>query len=324
MKIVRPIRDIYHQNKTLFEDLKKEIEETLKPKVEENNWFFVSRIKGLESFALKIETGRVDQPNKLEDFYACTIIVPTTTDILDAEILVKKEYKVQQKRPKCAEITHKASSDFVFDELRLYVTQGSLVTGKQTHLNDLKFEVQIKTILQYAWGIATHDLIYKSDTVSWPRERIAFQVRAMLEHAEVAITNTERLLEAPNVAKTNPRTEAITSLIAHLNAIWPSDNLPKDVKRLAVSIYELFRNCRIDVAEFPQIVDEEKLRLGTLPNDISPYALTVQALANNRASLLKNYLNATKKRGKIVIHNGMDLPSWIVKTHSKIVNMDSS
>ena len=322
MKIVKPIRDIYYQNKTLFEDLKKEIEETLKPKVEENNWFFVSRIKGLESFALKIETGRVDQPNKLEDFYACTIIVPTTTDILDAENMVKNEYKVQRKRPKCAKITHKVSSNFVFDELRLYVTQGSLVSGKQTHLNDLEFEVQIKTILQYAWGIATHDLIYKSDTVSWPRERIAFQVKAMLEHAEVAITNTDRLIEAPNVAKTNPKTEAITALIADLNAIWPSDNLPKDIKRLAESIYALFRNCNIDVSEFPNIVEEERLRLGALPNDISPYALTVQALAHDRKSRLRKYLDTTQKKGKIVIHNAMDLPKWMFKKHSKIVNMN--
>jgi hypothetical protein len=47
----------------------------LKPLVEQKGWFFTWRLKELESFALKIETGRVSNPVALEDFFACTIVL---------------------------------------------------------------------------------------------------------------------------------------------------------------------------------------------------------------------------------------------------------
>ena len=87
MKIVKRLRDIYNECKPRYTLLSEEVRKVLKPKVEERDWFFLSRLKELESFALKVETGRVPYPAKLEDLYACTIVVPTMAETTDAERL---------------------------------------------------------------------------------------------------------------------------------------------------------------------------------------------------------------------------------------------
>ncbi|MGD0076622.1 MAG: hypothetical protein ABSD31_20175 [Candidatus Binataceae bacterium] len=164
MKIIKQLRDLHQASSIKYERLAAEVRETLKPKVEDNDWFFISRLKELESFALKVETGRVPDPSNMEDFFACTIVVPTVLKIDDAEGLVRSLYDFHGRRPPDDAATQKASSSFAFDDLRLYVKRRTLASGKDQELDGLIFEVQIKTILQHAWSTATHDLIYKTDT----------------------------------------------------------------------------------------------------------------------------------------------------------------
>lgn len=240
MKIVNQIRNIHDESKDRYARLSQEVRDILKPRVEDNGWFFLSRVKTLESFALKIETGRVSDPAKLEDFFACTIVVPTMQQIRQAEDMVRPLYDFVSRRPEDDALTHKDSSNFVFDDLRLYMARRPLASGKEPDLDGLVFEIQIKTTLQHAWAIATHDLIYKSGTVSWPRERIAFQVKAMLEHAEIAIAEANRLADTPGIAKMNTKTGSVIKLIEKIETIWPSDQLPQDIRRLAEILYDLF------------------------------------------------------------------------------------
>ena len=321
MKILKRIRDIYDERQPLYELLAQEAEEVLKPKAEEKGWFFLARVKEIESFALKIETGRVKEPACMEDFFACTIIVPTIAQIDQAERLVLSFYSRNSRRPPSKDMTHKTPSNFVFDDLRLYVARRPSASGRNLQLDNVVFEVQIKTILQYAWGVATHDLIYKSDTVSWPLERLSFQVKAMLEHAEIAISEAARLAEAPALAKKDKRTVGILRLIGHIRHIWPSESLPADIKRLAETMFELLRSCDLDVRRFPKIIEAEKRRLGILPTDLSPYAFTVQALAQSTAVDFRQKFERKRARTIIVIHDGMELPEWMSVQHPRIVNL---
>jgi ppGpp synthetase/RelA/SpoT-type nucleotidyltranferase len=321
MKIVKQIRDIHAEYRPCFEDLAEEVKGVLKQRAEEKNWFFLARVKEIESFALKIETGRILDPAKMEDFFACTIVVPTMVQIDEAEKLVLSLYDLVNRRPKDDAITHKASSNFVFDDLRLYVARRPLTSGKNSELEGIVFEVQIKTILQYAWSVATHDLIYKSDTVSWPRERIAFQVKAMLEHAEVAIAEATQLADAPAVAKKDKWTSGILQLIEQFNNIWPRERLPTDIKRLAETIFDVLNSCDLNVDRFSEIIRTEENRLGILPADLSPYALTIQAIAQNNSTNFEHKFNRRHIRTKILIHSGMELPSWMLETHPRIINI---
>ena len=149
------------------------------PRVEDRGWFYRDRVKTLESFTLKVETGRFPDYARMEDFFACTVIVPTFSQLDDAIGMIEDLFELVRRHPEGDAETHKGASNFTFDDLRLYVQRRAAANLPPSELDGIIFEIQIKTILQYAWGIATHDLIYKTDEVSWPKERIAYQVKAM-------------------------------------------------------------------------------------------------------------------------------------------------
>ncbi|MFB2553853.1 hypothetical protein [Ensifer soli] len=320
MKIIKTIRDLHSESEERYKRLADEVQLLLKEEAEKQGWFFVWRLKELESFALKIETGRVDDPAKLEDFFACTLVVPTLSHIETAENAVLSHYDLAARRPPDDGKTFKESSNFRFDDLRLYVSKRPSQTGKNLDLDGLVFEVQIKTVLQHAWSLATHDLIYKSDTVSWPRERIAYQVKAMLEHAEIAIAEANRLADAPAVAKKDEVTTETLKLIEQIRAQWSPDRLPRDIKRLAETTQKMFKALRLDVDQLTPILAAEKRRVGLLPNDISPYAFIVQALSHSSIFDFQSALQKAK-RMKVLVHDGMDLPAWMSQDHPKIIRI---
>ncbi|HVW64048.1 MAG TPA: hypothetical protein VHB01_03460 [Nitrosospira sp.] len=319
MKIAKAIRDAYNSAKGQYKRLSEDVCAKLEPEVSSKGWFFISRLKQLESFALKIETGRVDDPRRMEDFFACTIIVPTLLQVSVAEQFLEEIYEVDTRRPLNDEITHKKASDFVFDDLRLYLKRRATATGRNDDLEGVIFEVQIKTILQYAWGIASHDLVYKTDNVSWPKERIAFQVKAMLEHAEIAIAEAERLADSPAISKKNQETASMLKIIHVIRGFWTPDRLPRDIKRLAESILRVIKTCDLKSSELEAVLIKEKQRLGVLPTNLSPYAFLIQALAHNADLDFKTKLTSRNLRTKILIHDDMDLPGWMREPNDKII-----
>ena len=295
----------------------------LKGRVESAGWFYSSRIKSLESFAQKIEMGSVLDPTHLEDFFACTVVVPTLSEISRAEDMVSQLYDRKERRPRDDKFTRKMSSEFVFDDLRLYVARRTRESGKDPDLDGVVFEVQIKTILQHAWSVATHDLIYKADTVSWPLERIAFQVKAMLEHAEISVSEAKVLARAPGVAKEDQQTRDVLEVIRHVRKVWPEDQLPRDVKRLAISVLALLRLCGVSVDTFPDIVGEEERRVGGVLRELSPYAFAVQALAHSSLVDLREALERDPEQAQVVVvHSGMDVPGWMRGGHPRILNLN--
>lgn len=322
MKIAKAIRDTYNSVKSQYERLSDDVRAKIEPQISSRGWFFVYRLKEVESFALKIETGRVDDPCRMEDFFACTVVVPTLLQVSVAEQLLEEFYDVETRRPSSDETTHKKSSDFVFDDLRLYLKRRMTTTGRNDDLEGMVFEVQIKTVLQYAWGIASHDLIYKTDNVSWPKERIAFQVKAMLEHAEIAIAEAERLADSPAISKCDGETTTTLEIIHVIRKLWSPERLPRDIKRLAESVHQVMKFCELSSSDLESILVKEKRRIGVLPNNLSPYAFLIQALANSVDFDFKAKLSGSRnRRTKILVHSDMDLPGWMKDPHSKIIRI---
>jgi ppGpp synthetase/RelA/SpoT-type nucleotidyltranferase len=308
MKIPGSVRRLHEDQKAVNDRLKILVDQQLAG-LKQSRWHYESRVKELLSYALKIESGRFQEPHALEDFFACTLVVSNATEIAEAERIVAENFTVKSRRPKQRNQTHKSPDCFPFDDLRLYVTLRASPTLPPSDLADVIFEVQIKTFLQHAWVIATHDLLYKTDDVNWSKQRIAFQIRAMLEHAEISIQEAEALAASAALAKEDSHTLSIKEGIKLVKAQWAGDELPPDVRRLAENVTNLLAGLRLKVDRLEEILQDGKAkRAGAHPSNLSPYATIVQYLLEAEQDKMVSLLTDEKGRTKIFIPTEIDLP----------------
>lgn len=311
MKIVKSIQELYNKKVDFYKILKSKTDELISSQKDER-WHYESRIKKIESFSQKIETGRFDQTEIFEDFFAATIVVKNLNEIKTAEELIKKNFSIHVRRPDSVNYTHKDSHSFPFDDLRLYISLKDNQTGEfAEHIYTLKFEMQVKTFLQHAWTIATHDLIYKSDKINWAKERVAYQVKAALEHAEVTISGIEELSKLSELAKENKEVKKVNKLISIILKHWSQEDLPMDRRRLAQNTLSFIEAINLSINELDEILkNETAANRGTLIRDLSPYLIVVQSVFHTHPEKVGAFLKESngKLRQRILITSEMTLP----------------
>jgi len=313
MKIPASVRRIYEDQKAVNDKLRVKVDPRMLG-LKKERWHYESRVKELPSFALKIESGRFADPKALEDFLACTLVVANAGEIDEAESLIRENFTVKSRRPPSQKETHKSPDSFPFDDLRLYVSIADTPAEPPTDLVGLVFEVQIKTFLQHAWAIATHDL-YKSDDANWSKERIAYQIKAMLEHAEVAIQEADSLAKCSALAKEDWRTGATKKAIALLKSQWSQDELPHDVRRLASNITILLDALRLKIERLEIVLNEEReKRAGVHPSNLSPFGTVVQYLFETEREKMISLLKDGKSKVRVLIPEEIELPEDMDQT----------
>lgn len=308
MKVPASVRRIYEDQQIFYSRLKKQVDQRVAG-LKQPRWHYESRIKELDSFALKLESGRVASPAALDDFFACTLVVANGAEIAAAEARLGSTFQVRERRPADDARTHKRSECFPFDDLRLYATLPDRPSAPPTDLAGRLFEIQIKTFLQHAWSIATHDLVYKGDDADWSKERIAFQIRAMLEHAEVAIQQADSLAQSAIIAKEDARTASARAVTRLVRSQWSMDELPKDVRRLATNIRGVLKGLEMTPGQLEVILDRGKAtRSGRHPSNLSPYATVVQYLFDAEPDRMLALLRRSPGR-RVFIPKEIELPT---------------
>jgi ppGpp synthetase/RelA/SpoT-type nucleotidyltranferase len=320
MKIVGSIRSKFEENRQEYQLLKQEIDLLLDGH-REKKWHYESRLKELESYAQKAETGRL-APNRPEDYFACTIVVENATSIQRAVELVEKYCDIEYKRPAQTTVTHKGPESFPFDDLRLYVRLKANPSLPPKQIDKLLFEVQIKTYLQHAWTIATHDLVYKSNDISWSQQRIAFQIKAILEGAETSILSAQALKSAPNINLQDGKTSQQKEIITAVTKLWEQSDLPDNITRLAQTIYDLMKAVNIHLDEVVKCVNAETgVGRGVNTKNLPPYLIIIQSLINSNNTSFKKYVTTKKpeRAFKILIPSEIEIPPSYPRLHTTAI-----
>lgn len=285
MKVSSQVNSLYDELKVIAEELGKYINGRLKETCDANQWLYISRIKEKESFAQKLEMGRYKSLDLIDDVFACTIVVQNIKEISNAEKLIKEQFNIQERRPSSIKKAPHFPENFSYDSLRLYCKVKPL--GSKKDYENLIFEVQIKTFLEHAWAVATHDFQYKSDEVSWGKSRIVSQLKAMLDNIELTINESNNLSKSEHIKKEHPEYKNLNNIIQFYKDTWTEDKLPKDIRRLAINTNELIVNLGIKLSELKEIIEAESTEeRGTNTLSLSPYQIIVQSLMNKKRELL--------------------------------------
>ncbi|MDO8732137.1 MAG: hypothetical protein Q7L55_06145 [Actinomycetota bacterium] len=307
LKIDAAIRESFRIQQQIAKLLQKEIDRDLQ-KRKRTVWHYESRVKELESFALKVETGRIASITEVEDVFAATLVVPDATQIEAAVELVLDKYTLQERRPVSNSFTSSSPDSFPFDDLRLYVKY-QRVEGEQSGIPDgVVFEVQVKTFLQHAWAVATHDLIYKTELRDWRRERIAHQIRATLEQAEVVIGGIGSLAGTDLLPTTNQTIADLNAVIALLQMEWSAEELPYNIRRVAESVESLLwvveRRRQADrPAILKKLLQDGKARnSGAHSLDWSPYRSVLNYIAQEYPRRLTQRIKDGTARSRLLVY----------------------
>lgn len=308
MKIDKNVRDAFSEQLAINQLVQQQVE--FRRNIFDKNWHFISRLKSEESFALKIEAGICNKDLIIDDFYACTLVVRNSTEISAATKIVEENFDVVDRRPEYPDKTKIRPTEFQFDDLRIYAKLKPGYTGS-SEIHNVIFEIQIKTFLQHAWGIATHDLTYKTDEVNWARFRVASQIRAMLEHAELSIERFESLATSNIIAKEYQEYRETHKIIFGLQSRFDPAALPKDLQRLAKAIKSVLDILGVTVEKCMECLDEDT-RHGRGVNELnlSPYSIVLQSVFSH-ANLDEGHFKGRAKSRQIMLSRSVAIPDTL-------------
>jgi ppGpp synthetase/RelA/SpoT-type nucleotidyltranferase len=184
----------------------------------ERHYALESRSKELESLSEKLETGRYGTWDKLDDLVAFTIVVPTASHEAGVLEFLNSQFEMVVVRGR--DQVAKPPDVFRFDATRCYyrIRHAEPEPQLEQRAFEITFEVQIKTAFEHAWSVVTHDLVYKTDDISWTKRRLAAQLKAMVEQIDALVDNFERVAgDIPGMS--DPETAAMAEALAVLTAL---------------------------------------------------------------------------------------------------------
>ncbi|MEJ7736281.1 MAG: hypothetical protein WKF97_02540 [Chitinophagaceae bacterium] len=120
------------------------------------------RAKTLNSFLEKIYQKNYKDPfEEITDFAGVRVVYLYQSDLSNIETIINHEFFIEEKVDK---LNEKRDDEFGYIANHYIVQLGKHSSGaRYDDLKDLKCEIQVRTVLQDAWAIINHHLVYKKE-----------------------------------------------------------------------------------------------------------------------------------------------------------------
>lgn len=196
----KQITEDFKAKRKLFEALSERIENLSRELIASSGiapFKIESRTKSVESFEDKVRRkNKYNDLNEVTDLAGIRIITFLESDVDKIAELIKAEFivdKINSIDKRDLEI-----NEFGYRSLHMVVS----LNGRRERLHEykrfkgLKFEIQIRSILQHAWAEIEHDIGYKGKTALPKSLRRSFnRLAALLESADIEFDRLKRSLD---------------------------------------------------------------------------------------------------------------------------------
>lgn len=265
MIIPRAIEAFYGKTADSLSALQYNIDQTLGNIAESLHVIYVkARIKPKESFMAKIEKEGYKNPaDEVEDLVACRLIVKSNSDI--DEILEKIEgiFNIERRN-----FRSYRPSEFTYDDIQLILSfkDNPFISNKE--ILGKKFELQIRSGLQDALAEVIRDETYKTNTLTWQKERTASELRANLELVDAILSDFVKVSTIQEEKDYKPYQQR-NEIIKLLKDVWSAEKLPEDLRRASIIIEEY-----LDLANTKVGYLSNWLRLSKYENIVEAISIT--------------------------------------------------
>ena len=275
MKTPESFRTAFKRERQIGERLEETAGGQLRRLCKTNKWLFDGRVKGYESALAKLQQGQLASLNDMVDLYAATVVVPTRDQIPSAIEAVRAQFHTAEIRsPKPA--TLKSARTFMYDDVHIYASLGTTAPGLNPAIRDRRFEIQVRTGLQFSWWRATHDQVYKGPSSSWRLERTANQVRGSIELLDGVLADLPKAARMLDERKT-PQDAEFSQVVGWLSR-WAPKQRPEDHRRFVLTVQSWLKQVGMTLQEVDTLLGTKRACELIADEEITP-AQVIQILA---------------------------------------------
>lgn len=158
------------ENKDVYRSYGEEVANQIEERAQEQGFHVEtsSRVKTSGSLKDKIARKNYGDPNEVEDLVGVRVICVFSDDFDKVEHIIREDFEVLSKEDKKEDL----KSDRMGYQSRHFIVSTRNSTTQWSRMKkfeSLKCEIQVRTALQHAWAIASHDMFYKAED-EFPRK----------------------------------------------------------------------------------------------------------------------------------------------------------
>ncbi len=241
-----------------------------------------TRIKPKESLMAKIEKEGYENPaDEIEDLVACSLIVNNISEIDVVKDKIKEKFNIEDEKSKRS----RSPNEFVYDAIHLILSFKDSPFMSNKEILGKKFELQIRTGLQHAIDQVTREGIYKTDILTWQKERTASEIRANLELLDLLLGDFPKIaaMQEEREYKLYQNRNKIINLLKN---VWSAEKLPKDLRRVSIIIEDYLKLAKTTVEDLSNWLNQHTDIVNAV--SITPCQIILIVLFLEKSAFLKN------------------------------------